>query len=400
MSLNDSQALLEALDADADLGKLEEEFDRFNIFEAVGMVRHELRHSNFLAFLLDPQQKHGLGDVFVKHLLKHALTYAQKQELAEPPSISLDDLNAWDFSQLEVKREWENIDIFLIDRKQKVTVTIENKVDSPEGEGQLKSYREKVENTYPKKSGGRNLFVYLTRPDSHPPTDGYYIHIHYGAIIHCLEDILQGRSNSPTSEIDILIRHYVALLRKLGMDKSTVDLCDRVYKRHRQAIDLIVKSRSNQLRSISTWLQDLMRPDPVSSYLEPDVVTPNNIRFCVKEWDAMIPREGSWTSSRRMLLFVFDNYWPKPLNLVLAIGPGSEEIRQKLSKLAGKSPFLDTAQKWGTFIGLYGKSFLTEDDYQSLELDGLQSRITAKWEEFLKNDLPKIMSAVKSQWTA
>jgi len=32
-----------------------------NIFEAAGMHRQEIRHSNFLAFLLRPQETHGLG---------------------------------------------------------------------------------------------------------------------------------------------------------------------------------------------------------------------------------------------------------------------------------------------------------------------------------------------------
>jgi PD-(D/E)XK nuclease superfamily len=32
-----------------------------NIFKAVRLYRQEIRHSNFLAFLLSPQQNHGEG---------------------------------------------------------------------------------------------------------------------------------------------------------------------------------------------------------------------------------------------------------------------------------------------------------------------------------------------------
>ena len=35
---------------------------RFNLFEALGAFRAELRHSNFLAFLLSPSRSHGLGE--------------------------------------------------------------------------------------------------------------------------------------------------------------------------------------------------------------------------------------------------------------------------------------------------------------------------------------------------
>ena len=61
---------LEALVVDnPDLERLEALLDQFNIFEAIGAVRQEVRHSDFLAFLLNPQQNHGLGDTFLKRLL-------------------------------------------------------------------------------------------------------------------------------------------------------------------------------------------------------------------------------------------------------------------------------------------------------------------------------------------
>jgi hypothetical protein len=44
-----------------------------NIFEAAGLHRQEIRHSHFLAFLLRPQEAHGLGDAFLKRLIQKAL---------------------------------------------------------------------------------------------------------------------------------------------------------------------------------------------------------------------------------------------------------------------------------------------------------------------------------------
>ena len=45
---------------------LEALLDRFNLFEALGVARQELRHSDFLGFLLNPQQPHSLGDFFLE----------------------------------------------------------------------------------------------------------------------------------------------------------------------------------------------------------------------------------------------------------------------------------------------------------------------------------------------
>ena len=36
-----------------------------NIFDAVGMERQEVKHSAFIAWLLDPSKPHGLGNRFL-----------------------------------------------------------------------------------------------------------------------------------------------------------------------------------------------------------------------------------------------------------------------------------------------------------------------------------------------
>jgi hypothetical protein len=85
---------LKALEAfvvdNPELERLEALLDQFNIFEAIGVVRQELRHSDFLAFLLDPHQKHGLRDAFARRLLQKALVSSE----ASLP-ISPIDLDLW-----------------------------------------------------------------------------------------------------------------------------------------------------------------------------------------------------------------------------------------------------------------------------------------------------------------
>ena len=49
----DRQVLEAFLVENPDLERLELLLDEFNLFEAVGVVRQELRHSDFLGFLLD-----------------------------------------------------------------------------------------------------------------------------------------------------------------------------------------------------------------------------------------------------------------------------------------------------------------------------------------------------------
>jgi hypothetical protein len=81
----DLRALEDFLIANRDLERLEAMLDRFNILEALGVVRQELRHSDFLAFLMDPEGNHGLGDAFLKRLLQRALIAALRTSCTRPP---------------------------------------------------------------------------------------------------------------------------------------------------------------------------------------------------------------------------------------------------------------------------------------------------------------------------
>ena len=43
-----------------DLEHLESILSNFNIFETLNIVNNEIRHSNVLAWLLDPNENHGI----------------------------------------------------------------------------------------------------------------------------------------------------------------------------------------------------------------------------------------------------------------------------------------------------------------------------------------------------
>lgn len=45
----------------------------FNIFKILKLDKYEIRHSNFLAWLLNPKESHNLGDKFFKQFFQVAL---------------------------------------------------------------------------------------------------------------------------------------------------------------------------------------------------------------------------------------------------------------------------------------------------------------------------------------
>ncbi|WP_238283152.1 PD-(D/E)XK nuclease family protein, partial [Methylobacterium goesingense] len=66
------QKLADLVD-DLDFQAIDRRMGRFNLFEAMGAVRGELRHSNFLAFLLSPARNHGLASEPLLRFLRLAL---------------------------------------------------------------------------------------------------------------------------------------------------------------------------------------------------------------------------------------------------------------------------------------------------------------------------------------
>jgi hypothetical protein len=83
----DLKALEDLSEVNLDLERLEALLKRFNIFEATGFIRQELRHSDFLAYLLDPKGTHGLGDAFAKRLLKRVLASAAASLHVRPTEL-------------------------------------------------------------------------------------------------------------------------------------------------------------------------------------------------------------------------------------------------------------------------------------------------------------------------
>jgi hypothetical protein len=186
--------LLEALVIDnPDLDRLETMLAQFNIFEALGAVRQELRHSDFLAFLLNPQQSHGLGDLFVKRLLQRAIAGAEQN----PPGLTRLDLDLWDLSELEVRREWRNIDLLLLNETHQLAVIIENKIDSGEHSHQLQRYRRLVQQAFP---GWHTVGILLT-PAGATPTDSAYLTLNY------CHHLRPDRQTAPGPPINAGARH-------------------------------------------------------------------------------------------------------------------------------------------------------------------------------------------------
>ncbi len=364
-----------------DLERLETLLDEFNIFEAAGWTRQEARHSAFLAFLLDPRQTHGLGDAFVKRFLQRVLQSAGGGELP----ISPIELDLWSLDGLLVLREWQNIDILLLDETHKLAVIIENKIDSGEHDDQLNRYWLAVTAQHP---GWMVLGVYLS-PDGSPPSHDAYVTADYSLVLRVIEQLLLSRAASLGTDVQVALRTYTRMLRRYIVPDSEIDqLCQRIYQKHRRALELIFQKRPTMDSGPLQMFSDLIEQERSLIRLQ---VRATTVSFVPVEWDVEALRTGTSSLGSGLLMFFTVNQTiakrtgSLDLRPNLAIGPGPSVIRQQLLdgfRAAG------IVGRWQTPLGSgwnYPKSIalLTVSDPWSADPETTRERASQRWQSFL-----------------
>ncbi|MEX0774926.1 MAG: PD-(D/E)XK nuclease family protein [Phycisphaeraceae bacterium] len=225
---------------------LEERIGRFNIFDALGIARVEIRHSNFLAWLLDPAESHGQGALFLGAILMDLMKQAREAGIAVP--VSPVELDGADMGGVEIRREWRSIDLLIHGERPGArgfggsggfVIAIENKVDSGEHSDQLDRYRRTVAQEFKDVPA---LYVFLTREGDEASDEDWcpysYRHIH-----RVLSRVRKTHENAIGADVRTFLDHYLNLIGSRFMDDPEIDdLCRRIYQNHRQALDLIFEN--------------------------------------------------------------------------------------------------------------------------------------------------------------
>ncbi|WP_419172621.1 PD-(D/E)XK nuclease family protein [Halobacteriovorax sp.] len=220
----------------ADLDTLTDRLNRFNIFNVLKISEMEIRHSNTLGWLLDPNESHKLGDKFLRRFLSGAILHAEDVDL----DLRAAAVELMDFYNIEVRREYRDIDVLVVDNTNNLVTVIENKINSKESRGQLDKYNKVIDEEFPTY---QKVKIYLTvdgeDPSDHAQSLGYFPFSHL-EVLQILQPLLEANRTNIPDEPYIFINHYLDTLRILTMeDKEVIELCRKIYKKHRVAIDLI-----------------------------------------------------------------------------------------------------------------------------------------------------------------
>lgn len=390
--------LVSDFDGTGDLERLEDSLREFNLFEALGAVNSELRHSTFLAWLFDPHGSHGFGDVIAKRLLQRILIHG-----VPTAKLSAVNLDLMDFADIEVRREWKSIDILLLSPANHLVVVIENKVGATESTDQLQRYRKLIQTEFPPEQIGgdwRHVFIFLTI-DGVAPTDDSYVTLSYRQLVELLEATLRNRGGSVLREVAMAVAHYVQMLRRNHMeDSELIALARRIYAKHKAALDFIFESRPDGWIETRTQLLNLFSQHKESLVVDRSTERTIWIRFYPHAWDRWehhLSQGSGWKwagSDQFMLCEVKPDKDRERARVEVVLGQSNNDERQRMITALSEVKAFEGKHgaKWTTLIRTPWRPLEKEGEYDPEE----NARVLfADITKFLEQESPTIERAME-----
>ena len=357
----------------SNLSLLEQQLKSFNIFDVLNISHREIRHSNFIGWLFDPNGNHGFKDYFLLEFLNNL------------PNISdelLIDYNLSSLKNTEVIRESENnIDIFILNQELSFSITIENKVFTRDSKRQLKKYYDYVHNKY--KGIEENYFVYLT-PFGQIPKDenmrDVYQCFSYKKLIEIIEKGLNEFESIETN-VRASIKQYINNVKRniLGMDEA-IKIAQKIYQKHQEVIDFIAANKPNLFSMFDEVKEHIKKSELLI------LVTPHDksiVRFLVnnEEFKKSIkfPNAKSWDCPYIFTFEIF--FWQDEIHIKFCFGGLYPEIEGDLEKLQiAKDELFEKMKSLKTIEGIITKRSKSSSNYPAIAWKEVMS-MNDYWED-------------------
>ena len=277
----DERQCLESLLQDIDsLKELTNYVSDDNIFSILRLGGIEIRHSIMLAYLLNPNETHGLGSKVMETFITKLAVRSRNE------NISLFDLIDIDYYDFSVIREYKNIDLLIKSSKYKIAICIENKIWSGEHSNQLNRYKKTIDEEL---QDYRKMFVFLSPEGIEASDTENWISINYELILSIIESMDMSNINE---KIKLLIQDYGKLIRRNIMtDIELKEICNKIYRKHKQAIDLIIENKDDDVYYFFSIINDYLNDKKnkgVISYDEKNA-SPKVLRFSTPMLDSEFP---------------------------------------------------------------------------------------------------------------
>ena len=184
------------------------------------------------------------------------------------------------------------LDIFIVNQSAKFLCAIENKVWSPEGGNQLEFYRKALAIDY---SGYKRHLVFLTPGGDEPESEEerkHWARMSYKEVLRLVERTTKEQDKSANADVAAVLRQYAVTLRRNIVPEVSNDahsLARKIYRKHKQAIDLIVEHRDRYVPNYPNEGFRMVR-EAIAKHPEWKEGTCNKryARFISADWDKYI----------------------------------------------------------------------------------------------------------------
>ena len=369
-----------------ELGRLAKEFDAFSF---LGLSRVEKTHSDILAWLLNPREKHGAGDYFLRDFLGEAV------------GATVQEVRSYDWSGTTVRKEWPNevdgtpgfLDILVLNQEENFVCAVENKISSEEHSEQLTRYRKAVKARYP---NARRIHLFLSpagTPPFRPEDRAFWIPVDYGKVLKSVEATLREGVDRENHAVATFLRQYTATLRRnIVPDTRVQQMATRIYLQHREALDLIIRHREAYIGDLKGFCEEAILQQEGWMLDSPQEKLVGFFHNDWKRFNSFRAGKGWNRESDAALRFHFDLRDTASVNLILTIPEGDREdvTRRELFDMAKRHPdmFDHKGSRYGgeytgSWIRLHvSEPVLSEEDFVNWDREAARQKILHWVEDF------------------
>ncbi len=347
---------------------------KFNLFDVLKISKTEIRHSNILSWLLNPNENHNMQDLVIRGVMEHLIKNS--------PTFTVDiyEILVMDFHTFNVYREQDFIDILLVSKSEKFVICIENKVFSSEHSNQLNRYYERVNKHY---SNYKQVYIYLT-PEGETPSDleNWQI-LSYADLLKIIENSKKRLVLSKDAES--LIKQYIETVRwHIVGDTKLIEICNQIYNKHRKALDIIFEYKIDTAQQISEFLKklckekaslDLIKFDPKNSIK-------THVRFTTLTMTKIFPNltepESVWNDDN-LYFYQIENR-NNMIKIILTIGVKKGFDKSKLGNCTEVISIIKPKDSSPDWVWKYLKTWKVLE-YNDQNLESVEAEINEKLEQ-------------------
>jgi len=247
---------LETFVSDPILAELENTLNSLNLMEAFGISFSETSTSSFFAWLFNPKENHGLGTYFLKYFLMKCANLDEKISEIDIDRLHLN--NAIIRTEENFRGKKADITVKVENGEEKFLCLIENKIRATESDRQTIIYAELAKKKYP---DHKKLFVFLS-PNNLEAQSKEFISVNYELIRNLLDQTINANHENLNEQTNFLLNQFKSNVEVNILDEGKIkELCDEIYKRHEEAINIIMSNKTQYTKVIKKFLDAKLSSD-------------------------------------------------------------------------------------------------------------------------------------------